>query len=156
MGILGRGGAGGNRTPVRQPVDEPATTIPDYEAVAASPAGRSTTASGGPRSVFPECQPAFRRSAVFPAVISRFCCRAAGDRPRVALLLTIFLSLTWNQAATANCSDVAILVGAPFSESEQLGSRARPSSLTSKPVSPVGRSHHPSGGIGERSVRFSP
>ncbi len=27
-GHLGRGGAGGNRTPVRQPVDEPATTIP--------------------------------------------------------------------------------------------------------------------------------
>jgi hypothetical protein len=129
-------GAGGNRTPVRQPVDEPATTIPGTEAVAASPAGRSTTPSGGPRSVFPERQPSFRLSAVFPAGISRFCCRAAGERPRVAFLLTMSLRSPGYQAARANCC-LAILVGAPFSESEQLGSQARPSSLTSKPVSPV-------------------
>ena len=103
-GHFRRGGAGGNRTPVRQPVDEPATTIPGYEAVAASPAGRSTTASGGPRSVFPERQPSFRPSAVFPAVISRFCCRAAGERPRVAFLLTMSLHSPGDQAARANCS----------------------------------------------------
>ena len=35
-----RGGAGGNRTPVHQPVDEPATTVPGFGAVAAPPAGR--------------------------------------------------------------------------------------------------------------------
>ena len=38
-----RRGAGGNRTPVHQPVDEPATTIPDSGAIAAPPAGRMTT-----------------------------------------------------------------------------------------------------------------
>ena len=34
------GGAGGNRTPVHQPMPEPATTIPGIDADAASPAGR--------------------------------------------------------------------------------------------------------------------
>ena len=41
-----------------------------------------------------------------------------------------------DQAATANCV-LAVVVGAPFSESEQLGSHARPAKLMSKPVSPV-------------------
>ena len=41
------GGAGGNRTPVHQPVDEPATTVPDIEAVAAPPAGRLATSPRG-------------------------------------------------------------------------------------------------------------
>ena len=36
-------GAGGNRTPVHQPVHELATTIPDIEAVAASLAGQMST-----------------------------------------------------------------------------------------------------------------
>ena len=60
--------------------------------------------------------------------------------PRATFLLTMSLRSPEDQAARANCSS-AILVGAPFSESEQLGSHARPASLTSKPVSPVGRSH---------------
>jgi hypothetical protein len=42
------------------------------------------------------------------------------------------------QAARANCL-LAILGFAPFNESEQLGSHARPPKLMSKPVSPVGR-----------------
>jgi len=47
----------------------------------------------------------------------------------------LFTHLT-NQAARVNCLS-AILVVAPFYESEQLGSRSRPSLLTSKPVSPL-------------------
>ena len=59
-----RGGAGGNRTPVHQPVDEPATTVPDFEAIAASPAGRLVT----PRTR-PSPTPGLSLgSAVFPAV----------------------------------------------------------------------------------------
>ena len=42
-----RGGAGGNRTPVHQPVDEPATTIPVPGADAAPPAGRLTVSPHG-------------------------------------------------------------------------------------------------------------
>ena len=143
-----RGGAGGNRTPVHQPVDEPATTIPVPGADAAPPAGRLTTRCGGPRSVFPEGQRSFLPSAVFPAVIPRFCCRAAVEWPRATFLLTMSLRSPEDQAARANCSS-AILVGAPFYESEQLGSHARPASLTSKPVSPVVRaSSQPTGPAG--------
>ena len=101
--------------------------------------GHVTLRLGGPRSVFPGCQPSFRPSVVFPTVIACFCCRAAGDRPRVALLLTMTLHSPEDQAARVNCSVLAILVCAPFSESEQLGSHARPPSPTSKPVSPVWR-----------------
>ncbi len=74
-------------------MDEPATTIPDIEADAASPAGRM---KGGPRAadqrpVFAGCQPSFRLPADFPAVIPRFCCRAAMEWPRATLLLTMTL-----------------------------------------------------------------
>ena len=129
-------GAGGNRTPVHQPVDELATTIPGVATDAVTPTGR-LSARGGPRSVFPECQRSFSPSAVFPAVIPHFCCRAVMDWPRATFLLTMTLrSLDVNQAARANCSS-AILVFAPFYESEQLGSQTRTALLTSKPVSPV-------------------
>ena len=84
-------GAGGNRTPVHQAVNVRATTIPDSLADAARPAGRLTVASGGPRSVFAECQQTFLRSAFFLAVIPRFCCRAAVDRPRAPFLVTMSL-----------------------------------------------------------------
>src|SRR6188472_3794704 len=40
---LTSGGAGGNRTPVHQAVDDRDTTIPDFEADATSPAGRLTS-----------------------------------------------------------------------------------------------------------------
>ena len=134
--IFGRGGAGGNRTPVHQAVNVRDTTIPDSLANAARPAGRLISASEDPRSVFAECQQTFLRSAVFLAVIPRFCCRAAVDRPRAPFLVTMSLHYLTNQAARANCS-LAILFFAPFSESEQLGSHARPQKLMSKPVSPV-------------------
>jgi hypothetical protein len=129
-------GAGGNRTPVHQPVNELATTIPGVDTDAVSPTGR-LSARGGPRAVFPTSQRSFSPSAVFPAVIPHFCCRAVMDWPRATFLLTMTLrSLDVNQAARANCSS-AILVVAPFSESEQLGSQTRTALLTSKPVSPV-------------------
>jgi hypothetical protein len=128
-------GAGGNRTPVHQPVHEPATTIPVVGTDAAPPAGR-LPARGGSRSDFPEGQRSFPPSAVFPAVIPRFWCRAAVEWPRATFLLTMTLRSPEDQAARANCSS-AILVVAPFSESEQLGSQTRTASLTSKPVSPV-------------------
>jgi len=82
-------GAGGNRTPVHQPVDELATTIPGVATDAVTPTGR-LSARGGPRSVFPVSQQSFLPSAVFPAVIPHFCCRAVMDWPRAALLLTMF------------------------------------------------------------------
>jgi len=128
-------GAGGNRTPVHQPVIEPATTIPGIATDAVTPTGR-LSARGGPRSVFPESQRSFSPSAVFPAVIPHFCCRAVMEWPRATFLLTMTLHSPENQAVRVNCSS-AILVVAPFSESEQLGSQTRTALLTSKPVSPV-------------------
>ena len=129
-------GAGGNRTPVHQSVNGPATTIPDLEPDASSLAGQLPVTSGGPRIVFPNCQRSFSPSVVFPTVIPHFCCRAVMDWPRAALLLTMTLHSPEDQAARANCS-LAILWFAPFNESEQLGSQTRPSDLTSKPVSPL-------------------
>ena len=84
-------GAGGNRTPVHRAMNVRDTAIPDSLANAARPAGRLTVASGGPRSVFAECQQTFLQSAVFLAVIPRFCCRAAVDRPRAPFLVTMSL-----------------------------------------------------------------
>ncbi len=83
-------GAGGNRTPVHQPVNELATTIPGVATDAVTPTGR-LSARGGPRSVFPVSQRSFSPSAVFPAVIPHFCCRAVMDWPRATFLLTMTL-----------------------------------------------------------------
>src|SRR6185436_18255069 len=91
-GHLGGGGAGGNRTPVHQAVTARATTIPEWRAHAAPPPGRLTS-RGGPRIVFPIGQRSFPPPACFQAVILRFCCRAAVDRPRAALRLTMCLYL---------------------------------------------------------------
>ena len=129
------GGAGGNRTPVHQAETARATTIPDFEADATSPAGRLSVIAGGPRHAFPCGQRSFSPSVVFPTAILRFCCRAAVNRPRAPLLVTMSLRHLTNQAARANCW-LAILWVAPFSESEQLGSHGRPPELLSKPVSP--------------------
>ena len=101
-------GAGGNRTPVHQPVNEPATTIPGIASDAETPTGR-LSARGGPRSVFPESQRSFLPSMVFPIVIPHFCCRAVMDWPRAAFLLTMTLhSSDRNQAARANCSSAIL------------------------------------------------
>ncbi len=86
-------GAGGNRTPVHQPVIELATTIPDFDTDAVPPTGR-LSARGGPRSVFPVSHRSFPTSTVFPVVIPHFCCRAVMEWPRAALLLTMLRSGT--------------------------------------------------------------
>ena len=105
-----------------------------------------SSGDGGPRIVFPIRHRSFPTPAVFAAVIPRFCCRAAVNRPRAPLLVTMSLVSPEDQAARANCS-LAILLVAPFSESEQLGSHVRPVKLMSKPVSPVvGCVDHPTVG----------
>ena len=98
--------------------------------------GLPSPGGGGPRIVFPNRHQSFLTSAFFLAVIPRFCCRAAVDRPRAPFLVTMSLRSPKDQAARANCS-LAILFFAPFSESEQLESHVRPMKLMSKPVSPV-------------------
>jgi hypothetical protein len=129
-------GAGGNRTPVHQPMNVLATTIPGVTSNAEAPTGRLPD-QAGPRSVFPESQQSFPLAMVFSIVIPHFCCRAVVEWPRATFLLTITLhSSEINQAARAKCSS-AILFFSPFYESEKLGSQTRTRLLTSKPVSPV-------------------
>ncbi len=84
-------GAGGNRTPVRQVVTEPATTIP-----ALRPRGLPHRRVGGPHEEvtpgsFPGASGLSRRQWSFPTVHPRFCCRAAVIRPRAPSLVTILL-----------------------------------------------------------------
>ena len=85
------GGAGGNRTPVHQAMSVRDTTIPDFETDAISPTGRIFPIARKPRHVFACGQRTFSRSAFFLAVIPRFCCRAAVDRPRAPFLVTMSL-----------------------------------------------------------------
>ena len=84
-------GAGGNRTPVHQAMSVRDTTIPDFETDAISPTGRMFPIARKPRHVFACGQRTFSRSAFFLAVIPRFCCRAAVDRPRAPFLVTMSL-----------------------------------------------------------------
>ena len=86
---------------------------------------------------FPEASGLSRRQPCFPAVILRFCCRAAVDRPRAASRLTVSLTSPDDQAARANSCFSAVICVAPFNESEQLGSHARSTKLMSNPISPV-------------------
>src|ERR1700759_4623632 len=83
-------GAGGNRTLVRRTGTVRATTVPEAVAHGCHIAG-STGPEGPPLGLS-------RVSAVFhavswslPAVLHRFCCQAAMDRPRVPLLVAISL-----------------------------------------------------------------
>ena len=130
-------GAGGNRTPVHQALSARATTIPDFvPAQGHRRVGRPSPEGGGPRIVFPIRHRSSPTPTVFPVAIPRFCCRAAVDRPRAPLLVTMSLHSPEDQAARANCS-LAILCGAPFSESEQLGSHSQasgPDVETSQPL----------------------
>ena len=101
-------GAGGNRTPVPQPMNELATTIPGIDSNAETPTGR-LSAQGEPRSVFPESQQSFPLAMVFPIVIPHFCCRAVVEWPRATFLLTMTLrSSDRDQAARANCSSAIL------------------------------------------------
>src|SRR5687767_1833414 len=74
-------GAGGNRTLVRRAVTARATTIPGsrlYGCRTAGSEGLSPTAGS-----FPDVSGLSHRQRSLPAVLHRFCCRAAMDRPRV-------------------------------------------------------------------------
>lgn len=119
--------------PSISPCTEPLRPFPTSSLTLAT---RRVERSCDHRHIFPCGQRSFSPSVVFPTVIGYFWCRAVADWPRAASLLTMTVGSPVNQAATANCSS-AILVGAPFSESEQLGSQTRTTALTSKPVSPV-------------------
>ena len=129
------GGAGGNRTPVRQAVTVRATTIPEFEADAASPPGRLTSeAVHG--SVFPGRQRSFPPSAVFPAVILRFCCRAAVDRPRAALRVTMSLMSPSRSGGESELLLLAVLLLPRLTSLSNSGRTLGSRSLTSKPISP--------------------
>ena len=127
------GGAGGNRTPVHQSVNGPATTIPVCEPDAGSSAGRLTFVNA--RSI-PGCQWSFPPPAFFLAVILRFCCRAAQDRPRAALLLTMTLHSPEirRRERTARRQFFGLPRFTSLSNSGRIPAQAI---LTSKPVSPV-------------------
>ena len=134
---VSRGGAGGNRTPVHQAVTDPATTIPDFAADASLTGGsadrhewRSTDRLSELSAVFPAVSGLSRRhpSLLLPGCGgSAPCGIAAHDVSRTHLKIR-------RRERTARWQ---FLLVAPFSESEQLGSHARPAKLTSKPVSPV-------------------
>lgn len=113
------------------PLSRSATTVPDFGALATPSTGRLPL---GCVSSLRDVSVLSRSSAVFPAAILRFCCRAAVNRPRATLRFTMALY------RLELGGEGELLVGscwfAPFSESEQLGSRfgSRP---VSKPFSPV-------------------
>ena len=132
-----RSGAGENRTPVHQALHVRATTIPDSLPDAGRPAGRLVTGYPMTRdSSFRAVIGLSRRQQSFPLSSPASGARLRWIGPvRHFWSRCLFAHLT-NQAARANCS-LAILWCAPFSESEQLGSPARPVNLTSKPVSPL-------------------
>ena len=134
--IIAVSGAGGNRTPVHQPLNARDTTIPTLSL--RSNAGGSVTSALGALVA----ERLFVRSSVFPNVIGLSQCHSP-------LLLPGCGELAPCDLAAHGCSlppnelggESELLVGscffAPFYESEQLGSHARPATLTSKPVSPV-------------------
>jgi hypothetical protein len=86
-------------------VNEPATTIPGVATDAVTPTGR-LSARGGPRSVFPVSQLSFSPSAVFPAVIPHFCCRAVMDWPRATFLPFLFLHIARYLCGVVNTGPV--------------------------------------------------
>ena len=136
MALQTTSGAGGNRTPVHQPLNARDTTIPNIVA---------TQQHRRVDWLMPKHLPAERlsvRSLVFPNVIGLSQCHSP-------LLLPGCGELAPCDLAAHDCSlppnelggESELLVGscffAPFYESEQLGSHDRPATLTSKPVSPI-------------------
>ena len=84
-------GAGGNRTPVHQPLSARDTTIPTSTLRSVTGGSATRYRSNKSRYVFPDGHRSFPTSTVFPVVIPRFCCRAAVNWPRATLRLTIAL-----------------------------------------------------------------
>jgi len=90
-----KSGAGGNRTPVRQAVTVPATTIPDFVAqqLRHRRVGWPFPEERPSVGTFPKVSGLSRRQRSLPAVHPHFCCRAVGVRPRAPLLVTMTLYL---------------------------------------------------------------
>ncbi len=98
-----------------------------------------------------------RRQRSLPAVLQRFCCRAALDRPRVPLPVAMTLYLLTRSGGESDRA-VALSLVAPFRESEQLRSHETTSeNPTSKPISPwcgdLTVKEHPPQRIFHRSVQ---
>ncbi len=88
-------------------------------AAASSPGrlGRSPAAGS-----FSDVSGLSRRQWSFPTVLHRFCCRAAVNRPRVALLLAMTLRYLTRSGGKSEIVLIGVSVVAPFKESEQLRS----------------------------------
>ena len=128
------GGAGGNRTLVRQAVTTRDTTIPGsrlYGCRTAGSEGLAPTAGS-----FSGVSGLSRRQRSLPAVLHCFCCRAAVDRPRVPLLVAVTLIPPGDQAARAN-SPSAVLWVPRFRSLSNSGRTMWLPVSTSKPISPV-------------------
>ena len=138
------GGAGGNRTPVRQCVTERDTTIPEIAAY-----GSHTAGSGGPlgpsRGGFPPGQRAFTPSAVCPSCLHRFCCRVAVDRPRVPLPVAVTLNYLTRSGGESEIVRVGVSLVAPFRESGQLRSHDTPTAIGVETDQPRGVYDSPKG-----------
>ena len=111
-------GAGENRTPVRQVVTEPATTIPGSPSHSCRIGG-----STGPKAycrVFPRCQRSFTPSVVFPYGPPTLLLPGCVDLAPCAIAGHGFALLPTekDQAARANCSFLAVHLVPPFNESE--------------------------------------
>jgi hypothetical protein len=99
---------------------------------------------------FPGVSGLSHRQRSLPAVLHRFCCRAAMDWPRVPSLVAMCLGYLIRSGSESEVV-VGLCLGAPFKESEQLRSHVRIPSFTSKPISPV--SGPPSRHAGRRVSR---
>lgn len=120
-------GAGGNRTPVRQVVTTPDTTIPDSATHSRGTGGSAGLPTEGPSqlpglspmsAVFACCQ----RS--FPAVHPHFCCRAVRIRPRAPLPVTMTLLQTDQIRLRERTAHRRFFFCPRFSSLRQLGSLA--------------------------------
>ena len=107
IGGTPRSGAGGNRTPVRQVVGTPATTIPDSATHSCGTGGSAEQAQlpglSPMSAVFAGCQ----RS--FPAVHPHFCCRAVRIWPRAPFPVTMTLYYL-----TRSGGESELLIGGSF------------------------------------------
>ncbi len=109
------------------------------------PCGYCPDGSGEPKlsvGSFSDVSGLSRRQRSLPAVLQRFCCRAALDRPRVPLPVAMTLYLLTRSGGESDRA-VALSLVAPFRESEQLRSHETTSeNSTSKPISPCVVSLH--------------
>jgi hypothetical protein len=131
-----RGGAGGNRTLVRQAVDVPATTIPER-----APCGRRAAGSAALRHrlVFPSGQrslPAVSGLSRRPPLLLLPGCSDQAPRAIAGRCVSRYLTRSGGESEVA----IGASLGAPFKESEQLRSHERLPASTSKPISPLSKS----------------